>query len=243
MTIPRRIDGRSPILILADHASNAVPEGIDLGIEAALLNEHIAIDIGTAALAEALAGTLDAPALIATVSRLVIDLNRDPAEPSLIPGASDGHVIPGNLALSASERELRRIAIHKPYHDAIDAAVVRHKPQLLLSIHSFTPQLATAPDTLRPWPVGLLHNNDSRAAHLALPLLAARGLHVGDNEPYSGQTLNYTMDRHGEARGLPYLCFEVRNDGLRDALGIAHWAMIIADTAHKVLSGLRSACD
>lgn len=239
MTLPRQIDGKAPVLIIADHASNVIPEGVDLGIAPALLDEHIAIDIGTEALSDALASALDAPALIASVSRLVIDLNRDPAEPSLIPSASDGHIIPGNLALSQTERDLRRDAIHIPYHDAIDAAIARHKPALLLSIHSFTPHLATSPQEQRPWPVGLLHNRDSRAAEVALGLLAARGLHVGNNEPYSGKTLNYTMDRHAEGRGLPYLCVEVRNDGLRTATGVAHWAAIIADTTHQVLRALR----
>ncbi|MES2987263.1 MAG: N-formylglutamate amidohydrolase, partial [Pseudomonadota bacterium] len=33
------------VLLLCDHASNAVPEGIDLGIPAELLDLHIAIDI------------------------------------------------------------------------------------------------------------------------------------------------------------------------------------------------------
>lgn len=239
MTLPRQIAGAASVLIIADHASNAVPGGVDLGIDAALLGEHIAIDIGTAALSEALAAALDAPAIIATVSRLVIDLNRDPAEPSLIPCASDGHVIPGNLALSEVERSLRRDAIHTPYHAAIDAMIEAARPRLLLSIHSFTPRLATVPEEARPWPIGLLHNIDGRAARKAIPLLAARGLHVGDNEPYSGATLNYTMDRHAEGRGLPYLCFEVRNDGLRDAAGVAHWCSIITDTTHQVLRALR----
>lgn len=239
MTAPIQMGGAAPVLILADHASNAVPLGIDLGIDAALLDAHIAIDIGSAALAQALAVALDAPAIIATVSRLVIDLNRDPAEPSCIPAASDGHLITGNLSLSNTERALRVSAIHAPYHAAIDAAVAAYQPALLLSIHSFTPQLATAPDEARPWPIGLLHNKDGQAARLALPLLAARGLRVGDNEPYTGKTLNYTMDRHAEARGLPYLGVEVRNDGLGDAAGVAHWCGIIADTTHQVLRGLR----
>jgi len=239
MTAPRRIEGKVPVLIVADHASNAVPEGVDLGIAPALLEDHIAIDIGTAVLAEALAKALDATALIAAVSRLVIDMNRDPGEPSFIPAASDGHVIPGNLALSALERDLRRDAIHVPYHQAIADEIEARPPALILSLHSFTQHLASAPDELRPWPIGLLHNTDSRAAHLALPLLAARGLHVGDNEPYSGQQLNYTMDRHAEAQGLPYLGVEIRNDGLRDAAGVAHWCAIIADTAHQILRALR----
>jgi len=239
MTLPLRIDGKAPVLIIADHASNAVPDGVDLGIAADLLEDHIAIDIGTAQLSAALAAALDAPAIIATVSRLVIDLNRDPAVAGAIPSASDGHVIPGNLALSAAERDLRTAAIHKPYHSTIAAEIASRRPALLLSIHSFTPALAAKPDEQRPWPIGLLHNLDSRAARLALPLLAARGLHVGDNQPYSGRTLNHTMDRHAEANGIPYLGIEIRNDGLRSAGDVAQWTAIVADTAHQVLRGLR----
>jgi predicted N-formylglutamate amidohydrolase len=243
MTMPRLITGAgggtAPVLIVADHASNAVPEGISLGIAPALLDDHIAVDIGTAALAEALATTLEAPALIATVSRLVIDLNRDPADPSLIPSASDGHIIPGNLLLTDIERALRRDAIHAPYHAAIEAAIIRHAPALLVSLHSFTPHLAAVPTEHRPWPVGLLHNQDGRAAALAQPMLAARGLHVGDNQPYSGKSLNYTMNRHAEARGLPYLGVEIRNDGLRTTADVSRWCQILADTVHQVLRALR----
>lgn len=236
---PRFINGAAPILIVADHASNVVPEGVDLGISRALLDDHIAIDIGTEPLSTALAVALDAPAIIATVSRLVIDLNRDANTTAAIPTLSDGHVIPGNLALSQAERDLRIAAIHNPYHGAIAAEIDARRPQLLLSIHSFTPKLAADPDEARPWPVGLLHNRDSRAAELALPLLAARGLHVGNNQPYSGRTLNYTMDRHAEANGIPYLGVEIRNDGLRSSEDIAHWTMILADTVHQLLRALR----
>ncbi len=241
MTLPVQIPGVAPVLVIADHASNAVPEGVSLGIDPALLGTHIAVDIGTEPLARALAAELDAPAIIATVSRLVIDMNREPDVPGLIPGGSDGHILPGNLALSEAEKSLRVAAIHTPYHAAIEAAVESLRPELLLSLHSFTGRLATAPEQERPWPVGLLHNRDSRAARLALPLLAARGLHVGDNQPYSGRDLNFTMNIHAEARGLPYLAIEVRNDGLADAAGVAHWCHVIADTVRQLLAALRTA--
>ncbi|WP_416908813.1 MAG: N-formylglutamate amidohydrolase [Polymorphobacter sp.] len=239
MTAPRVLPGAAPVLIIADHASNVVPEGVDLGIDPALMDDHIALDIGTAALAEALAIELDAPAVVATVSRLVIDMNRDPLETGAVPSASDGHIILGNLALSPAERELRISAIHAPYHQRISDEIDAQSPRLLLSIHSFTPQLAANPGEERPWPVGLLHNGDDRAARLAHPLLAARGLHVGDNQPYSGRDLNYTMNRHAEARGLPYLGVEIRNDGLRTPADIRHWTAILADTTHQLLRALR----
>ena len=234
MTGPQLIAGKAPLLLIADHASSAVPPGIDLGIDMALLGNHIAVDIGTAALTRAMAAALAAPAIVARVSRLVIDCNRDPAVAEVIPVASDGHVIPGNLLLTTIERALRIDAIHAPYHAAIAASIARIRPALMVSIHSFTPQLATRPDDARPWPIGILYNEDDRAARLGLDWLAGQGLLAGDNQPYSGRVLNYTMDRHAEAGGIPYLGLEVRNDGLRDAAGVGHWAAVLADTVRAV---------
>jgi predicted N-formylglutamate amidohydrolase len=64
---------------------------------------------------------------------------------------------------------------------------------------------------------------------------------VGMNQPYSGRDLNYTMNRHAEATGLPYLGVEVRNDGLRDEAGVAHWAAVLADVVHQLLRHFRNA--
>ena len=88
--------GDSGLLIVADHASAQVPAEVVLGIDPALLATHIAVDIGIAPLARRLAAALDAPALLAGVSRLVIDLNREEDNPGLIPEVSDGVQVPGN---------------------------------------------------------------------------------------------------------------------------------------------------
>ncbi|MEI6485122.1 MAG: N-formylglutamate amidohydrolase [Sphingomonadales bacterium] len=238
MRLPDILPGTADMLLVADHAANDVPPGIDLGIAPALLHDHVAIDIGTDALTRRLARALAAPAIIATVSRLVVDLNRDPADLGAIPASSDGHIIAGNWNIPDVERELRLAAIHTPYHNAIADHVASRRPALIVSIHSFTPALASVPEEDRPWPVGILYNHDSRAARLALVALAARGLHVGDNQPYSGATLNYTMDRHAEAAGIPYLGIEVRNDGLRTKEGVARWTHILADCIASVRRGL-----
>ena len=60
------------ILLIADHASNHVPEDIELGIDPALLTNHIAIDIGVAEVAALLveSNAVDA-AILGGVSRLV----------------------------------------------------------------------------------------------------------------------------------------------------------------------------
>lgn len=238
MSLPEILPGTADLLLIADHASTQVPPGIDLGIPPVLLNYHIAVDIGTDALTRRLARALSAPAIIATVSRLVVDLNRDPAELAVVPASSDGHMIPGNWNLPEEERALRVEAIHASYHAAIAHQMKRVRPALIISVHSFTPKLATRPEEHRPWPIGILYNQDDRAARLGLVALASRGLHVGDNQPYSGRDLNYTMDRHAEAAHIPYLGIEVRNDGLQTREGVARWTHILADCIAMVRRGL-----
>jgi predicted N-formylglutamate amidohydrolase len=222
------------VVCTADHASNHVPADIPLGIPAHLLNEHIAIDIGTAAIAEMLARDHAIPAHIAAVSRLVCDFNREETAPVLVPEVSDGHPIPGNVGV---DRAARLEQFHQPYHGALAAWLAAAQPSLILSLHSFTPHLATSSEP-RPWQVGVLYNQDDRAARLAIPMLAAAGLKVGDNLPYSGRDLNYTMNRHAELAGRPYLGIEIRQDQIADPAGQQDWARLLADIARRVALAL-----
>lgn len=222
------------IVCTADHASNHIPDDIALGIPAHLLDDHIALDIGTEAIAEILSQTHAIPAHIAAVSRLVCDLNREETAPGLVPDASDGNPIPGNLGASRAARLNR---FHRPYHEALAQWLGAAEPALILSLHSFTPRLATS-DAARPWQVGVLYNTDDRAARIAIPLLAAQGLTVGDNLPYSGRDLNYTMNRHAEARGRAYLGVEIRQDLAQTPEDHTRWAALLADIAQRVASAL-----
>jgi predicted N-formylglutamate amidohydrolase len=217
----------SPYLLIADHASNRVPEDVDLGIAPALLNEHIAIDIGVAELGRALCTRLAFPGILGNVSRLVVDLNREEDAPHIIPIASDGHAIPGN-AIDHAARLARIDRYWRPYHARIEAQMALQRPRLLISLHSFTPQLATKPEEERPWEIGILYNQDDRAARIAIPLLEAAGVRVGDQEPYSGKLLNATMNRHGEDTGTAYLGIEMRQDLIGTPQGVAKWCDVLA---------------
>ena len=216
--------GAADVLLLCDHASNHVPEDIDLGIEARLLDLHIAVDIGAGPVTRALAKRLDAPAILGGVSRLVLDLHREPDHVNLIPKASDGHVIPGNLEINYEERLNR---FHIPYHQLIEDRIRAHRPDFILSIHSFTPELEQG-GAPRPWHIGILYNEDERAARPAIDWLRAQGLPTGDNEPYSGKLLNATLNRHAEAQGIPSIAIEIRNDLIRDDAGVQRWTDILA---------------
>ena len=218
------------IVCVADHASNHVPAGVELGIEPALLNDHIAIDIGVEGVADRLARSHGIPAHIASVSRLVCDFNREEDDPAAVPTTSDGHLIPGNIG---ADVERRLDCYHRPYHAALAQFVDTARPKLILALHSFTPALKTSAQE-RPWEVALLYNEDDRAARQAIRLLGAQGLTVGDNEPYSGKDLNATMNRHAEARGIPYCAIEIRQDQIANEAGQARWASLLADVMGRV---------
>jgi len=220
------------ILVVSDHASNRVPAGIDLGIDPGLLSQHIAVDIGVAEVGALMAERPGVAAFQGNVSRLVCDFNRDEHVPAVIPIASDGHAIPGN-ALDHAGHEARLERFFRPYHTALADLLERVPQALVLSLHSFTPRLASS-DEVRPWQVGVLYNEDDRAARLAIPLLEADGLVVGDQQPYSGRLLNATMNRHCEADGRPYLGIEIRQDEISESAGQMAWAERLWRIANRV---------
>ncbi|MDP3781827.1 MAG: N-formylglutamate amidohydrolase [Sphingopyxis sp.] len=222
------------ILLIADHASNHVPDDIDLGIDPALLTNHIAIDLGVVEVAALLveSGAVDA-AILGGVSRLVVDCNREEEAPGVLPIASDGHAVPGN-ALDEAAREARLERFFRPYHDHIAATIAAHRPAMILSLHSFTPSLAAHPEQVRPWHVGVLYNEDDRLAAAAISALEAEGMNVGDQLPYSGKLLNATMNRHAEGNGIPYVGIEMRQDLVGDAAGQTLFAARLARMCQKV---------
>ncbi len=215
--------GRSPFLLLGDHAGNAIPRRLGtLGLSSDELGRHIAWDIGVRATGELMAAMLDAVFVHQPYSRLVIDCNRDPASPEACMPVSDSILIAGNHALSASDRESRVTAIHRPYHDRIATILADRDSQgratILIALHSFTPVMTGIP---RPWDIGILYSggNTSFARILLEVLSDTAGSMIGDNEPYRMDETDYTIPRHAFGNLAPYVEIEVRQDLIGDAEG------------------------
>lgn len=233
------IGGQSPDwVILCDHASNRVPEAVgggDLGLPPEDMARHIAYDVGAAGMTHVLAEALEAPAILSDFSRLVIDPNRGEYDPTLLMRLYDGTIIPANRNADAAERERRLEAYHRPYHKAIARVLAGHPGAMLVSVHSFTPQLRGR--EFRPWHVGLLSSDDRRMADpLLVELARDESIIVGDNEPYSGHLPGDTMDRHGIVPGRPHVLIELRNDLICDEAGQRAWGIRLA----KALTAART---
>ena len=217
------------LLLICDHASRRVPEALgSLGLTDAQLASHVGWDPGAAEVTRRLSELLDATAVLAGYSRLVIDNNRPVRVPSAMPAVSCGVRVPGNEGLDDAARAERIAALFAPYHAAIAGELERRGPSaVLLSIHSFTPEPLTG--TPRPWPVSMLYGRDARLAHAFLAALRGEGFHVGDNEPYRvGDETDWSIPEHGERRGILHTAFELRQDGVATRADAYAWAERLA---------------
>ena len=229
----------SRVLVVCDHASCRIPHALGtLGLSEVERTEHIGWDIGAGAVARRLSALLDAPAVLAGYSRLVIDCNRPGQAPDRIPPVSDAVPVPGNIGLDQAAVDARIAAIFTPYHDAIGAALDRMTASgsipVLVAVHSFTPRLVGGDP--RPWEIGICWDKDRRMADPLIERLRADGCVVGANEPYDfGVLTDYTVPVHAEARGLPSLLIEIRNDEIRMAEAVETWAVRLAGHIRALL--------
>ena len=236
-------DGRSPLLIICDHAGKYFPRGLKmLGLNEVDRERHIAWDIGAGAVACALGDALDAVVIRQNYSRLVIDCNRQPGSETSIAEVSEYTTVPGNKGLGKAEKETRVREIFEPYHHRIVAELDRRqqggRPTALIAMHSFTP---IYDKVARPWHVGMLYHRDSRLAHALIDLLRSeQGLVIGDNEPYRVTDISdYAIPVYGEQRHLPHVEIEIRQDLIQDEAGQRRWADLFARLLPKAYEGLR----
>ena len=231
-------DRPGPWLITCDHASNAVPDCVNggtLGLPDRDMNRHIAFDIGAAEVTRHLSELLDAPAVLSTFSRLVIDPNRGEDDPTLLMQLYDGTVIEGNRTADAAERTRRLNAFYRPYHaEVARLAAQRPANSVYIAVHSFTPRLNGR--TPRPWHVGILYApQDARYARPLIDRLSAEpDLCIGENEPYTGALQGDAVDQHALQHGRPNALIELRHDLIDTPEGQREWAERLAPILEDV---------
>ncbi|WP_394694493.1 N-formylglutamate deformylase [Hyphobacterium sp.] len=141
-------EGQSPLIINIPHAGTNVPEDTLIRMTPAarkLPDTDWFVDR-----LYAFAADLDATILKANVSRMVIDLNRDPSGQSLYPGQATTGLVPTELFDGApvyegdepdeAEIEQRRATYFDPYHQELSEQIARiraiHGYAVLYDAHS-----------------------------------------------------------------------------------------------------------
>ncbi len=226
--------GREGLVLTCEHASCLVPvEYDDLGLAPEELADHIGWDIGAANVTTGLTARFDAPAVLAGVSRLVIDCNRDLVDADLIAIESHGIRIPGNADLDAADRLGRIREFYDPYHEAIDAALSTRPAAWLVSVHSFTPYLHGRE---RRFDVGVLFDDYADDARRVGDCLTEEGLTVRFNQPYSAfDGLIFSARIHGRRHSVRYLELEINNKLLGSASGTSRVANAVGRALSRAL--------
>lgn len=126
-------------LITCEHGGNRIPDAYARYFAGrdALLDSHEGYDAGALTMARELAQQLHAPLFTATVSRLLVDLNRSPGHPHI-----HGDFITA-LPTSIRNRIIERY--YRPYRDQAEdwimATLCAGHRVIHISSHSFTPVL------------------------------------------------------------------------------------------------------
>jgi predicted N-formylglutamate amidohydrolase len=126
------------LVITCEHGGNCIPIAYkELFPDQELLDSHRGFDPGALSMARALAIAFAAPLVSATISRLLVDLNRSIGNPTLHAKAIQ--------ILPAEQREQILRQYYLPYRthaeQAVRRAIAEHGQVIHLSSHSFTPEL------------------------------------------------------------------------------------------------------
>jgi predicted N-formylglutamate amidohydrolase len=149
------------LVITCEHGGNTIPSVYKaIFPDQELLNSHRGFDLGALSMATDLAAAFAAPLVSATISRLLVDLNRSIGNPTL-----HAQVI---YALSAEERQQILQHYYQPYRaeaeQTIRRVIAEQGSVIHLSSHSFTPVLDGIE---RRADIGLLYD-PSRAGEMQL---------------------------------------------------------------------------
>ncbi len=234
-------DGRSPVLLICEHASNYFPRQFaDLGLNEEVKYSHIAWDPGAREVTMNMSEQLGAQVILGKVSRLIYDCNRPPEAIDAVPAHSEIFDVPGNSDLSSADYQDRVERCFVPFTDLVAKTIRWHKGDaVIVTIHSFTPNYK---GSKRDTEIGVLCDTDDRLALQMMELSSQYpAFQFALNAPYGPDDgVTYTLKKHGVDNGLHNVMLEVRNDLIATADQQAHMATTLADLVTRSLAQLEA---
>ncbi len=228
-------DADAPVFLTCEHASQRLPAPwVWPEADLRLVGTHWAYDLGAREITLELAAALRATAVLAEFSRLLVDPNRAEGNQDLFRPVADGELVMLNQGLSPSERELRMHRYHRPFHQAVDQALLDVRAPLLMSIHSFTPVYE---GSVRNVELGVLYDDQEEHAFALGGALARKLPNVAYNEPWSGKDgLIYSAESHSRRNHRVAPEIEVRQDLAVDPTYRARLVPVLAAHITKTFS-------
>jgi predicted N-formylglutamate amidohydrolase len=218
------------VIVTCEHGGNHVPPEYAPLFEkhAALLHTHRGCDAGALYMARHLSRILKAPLYASETTRLLIDLNRSPGQPSLFSEIT--------RKLPAATRENILAHYYRPYREEVEKAVANAIGQsyrvLHISSHTFTPVLD---GKARETEIGLLYDPE-RASERTLCDAWLEGLQrvlpymrVRRNYPYRGTSDGFTAFLRTQHAGDRYAGIELEIN--QKLVGEADWTPFCRDVA------------
>jgi predicted N-formylglutamate amidohydrolase len=233
---------RRPIsfIVTCEHAANRIPRKYRALFRGRrrLLESHQGYDPGALAMARSLSRSLDATLFAATVSRLLVELNRSPGHPVLY------SMVMRNAPESVREEVYERyyVPYRKRVEDAVRGAVERGSRVVHISSHSFTPRLH---GVVRKADVGLLYD-PGRKSELLLSARWQAALRAGAphwsvrrNYPYKGANDGLTRYLRGRFPDSVYSGIELEINHKHVFAGDGAWRAVRSKVIGALLLALR----
>lgn len=241
MDLKTLVEGASvcSFVITCEHGGNRIPAPYDTLFrdEQMLLDSHRGYDAGALLMAQELATAFDGALVTATVSRLLVDLNRSVGHPQLFSATT--------RRLPPLAREQILTQYYRPYREQVEAligqAVSGGKRVIHISSHSFTPELD---GKVRSADIGLLYHparpGEVRlCAHWQATLARlAPALRVRRNYPYAGKGDGLTAYLRLRFAPTAYIGIELEVNQRIVQSAAEQWRALRA----LLLDSLRTAC-
>ncbi|MFO1112487.1 MAG: N-formylglutamate amidohydrolase [Rhodospirillales bacterium] len=207
------------------------------GLDDAALSRHIGRDIGAAELTRRLAHAAGCPGgagwLFAAGHRSQPAAGR----PAIDPRGERRHRHPRQRRTVRGSAGGGRRRCTGPIHHAVDQAFARLRRRGRSRCCS---RCTPSPAARRRGPavdLGVLWNRDPRIAVPLIEILReADGLQVGDNQPYSGKEIAYTLNLHAGSAGLAHCAIEVRQDHCESEGDLERFAELLAGALERILA-------
>jgi predicted N-formylglutamate amidohydrolase len=223
-------------VVTCEHGGNRIPQKYRVFFRGRrrLLESHRGYDPGALAMARSLSRSLDASLVTATVSRLLVELNRSPRHPAVFSKVM--RVAPAAVRHEVHERYY--VPYRKRVEDAVRSAVEAGNRVIHISSHSFTPRLN---GVVRKADVGLLYD-PRRRSERALCARWRAALHasaprwrIRRNYPYRGASDGLTQYLRGRFPDDMYSGIELEINHKHVFAGDGAWDVVRSDVIKALL--------